>query len=87
MSGGIIAFLTALFGLALELFREYFSAQARARQANEQFQLDQKKFNELVQNVLSRQQQQDAKDSAAAGNAWDAADPNIPGGKDANPKP
>ena len=77
MSGGIIAFLTALFGMALELFKEYFSAQARVRQANEQFQLDQKKFNEIVQNVLNRRQQSDAKDSAQAGDIWEIADQNI----------
>jgi len=84
--GGILAFLTALFGLGLELFREYFSAQARARKNNEQFQIDQKKFNELVQSVLNRQQQADAKDSADADNAWEIADEKIrktEGAKDA----
>lgn len=65
--GGIFKFLVLIFG-------EYFSARARAREKQEKFEINEAKFQELVNNAMERMRELAKKESAGAGNAWDAAD-------------
>lgn len=70
----IWGFVTAIIPLLLLLFNEFFSAQARARAANEKFVIDQAALKKIVDEAVNKWNSQNAKDSGGAGNAWDNAD-------------
>lgn len=68
------AFIVSVVPLILLIFQEFFSAQARAREANRKFELDQETMKKLVDSAVQKWNDKNAKDSAGAGNAWDKAD-------------
>lgn len=67
-------FLVIILQFGVLLFNEFFSAQADAKKKNEAFKIDQKRFQELVKTATQKMVDRMPKDSAGAGNAWDAAD-------------
>jgi hypothetical protein len=69
----MLDFLGKLATLSLRIFEEYYNAQARSREINEKFVLDDIKFNSLVNSVLSSNQSQASTQSSGADQAWDAA--------------
>lgn len=75
--GSIAGIVGPLLSLAALIFKEFFSAQARAREADEKFELNQATFKKIVDAALAKQLASMAKASADAGNAWDGADGDL----------
>lgn len=67
-------FVLAIVPLMLLLFKEFFSAKARARAADEVFKVDQATLKKIVDSAVQGWIQKNAADSAKAGDAWDQAD-------------
>ena len=64
-------FLARALGLLWDLFKEWKLAKERARKADEKYQLDDQKFNGLVDRVMGKIRTSNPKDSAGAGKGWD----------------
>jgi hypothetical protein len=78
----VLSLIGSIIPLLLLIFQEFFSAQGRARQANEKFTLDQEKLKEIVGIAVERWNERNAQDSVGAGSAWDQADQDLkPGPK------
>lgn len=77
--------LVAIIPLMLLIFKEFFSAQARAREAGEKFQLDEKTRRAIADAAVKKWIDSNAKDSGDAGDAWDNADGVKRGGSDQSP--
>lgn len=81
----MIAALIALIPLITLIFKEFFSAQSRARAANQAFVLDQATFQKIVTNALNQQLMRMALDSQGVGSAQDAADNDAKKSKTSDP--
>jgi len=68
------AFITAVVPLILLLFQEFFSAKAKAAEADKKFELDEAKFKTLVDAAMKKWIAKNAKDSAGISSGWDSAD-------------
>lgn len=66
--------ISALIPLVFLIFKEVFSAQARARAADEKFVLDQTTVRKIVDAAVGKWVERNAQDSIGQGNAWDQAD-------------
>lgn len=71
---GLFPFLGALFPLIWEIYKQYLSANAKAKAANEKFDLNQTTWRAIVKSAVEKQIGKNAGDSAGAGSAWDEAD-------------
>lgn len=70
----ILSFAVSIVPLIYLLFQEFFSAQARAREQDKEFQIDQANLKLIVDAAVQKWVEKSAKDSADASNAWDRAD-------------
>lgn len=74
---GIVSILGAVLPLVLEIFKEYFSAQARARAEEKAFKLDQEAIKQFIQSAWQKRLESMAKDSKGQGDAWDEAEKSV----------
>lgn len=68
--------LVAFIPLLLLIFQEFLSAKARARDADQKFELNQETYRAIVNAALNKQLDGMAKASQGAGSAWDSGDDN-----------
>jgi hypothetical protein len=71
---GYLEALAALIPLLILIFKELFSAQARAREENRTFVLNAEALRAIVHAAVEKHIAMMAEVSQGAGNAWDAAD-------------
>lgn len=74
----MINLLGFILQLALQIFSEYLAVKKAAREANLQFQVDQKGFLLMVEVSIQKLRSEAPKDSAGASDGWDAADRDLP---------
>lgn len=67
-------FLVAIVPLILMIFQEFFSAQAKAKEEDRKFVIDQALLKQIVDTAVNNWNAQNAKDSSGASDAWDSAD-------------
>lgn len=70
----MIAFLSMLLSFAWDVLKRYLAAKDEAAKKQQQVEVNEANFRAWVQDVISKQRQDSAAESHAAGNAWDAAD-------------
>lgn len=69
-----VALIGAGLQICLLIMQEYFSATAKAKEANIKFNLDQDALKKIVASAVLKWNSSNSKDSSDAGNAWDQAD-------------
>jgi hypothetical protein len=72
-----LEFAKELVPLVVLIFKEFFSAQAREREADRVFKIDQDNLRKIVDAAMQKWTERAAKDSIGAGNAWDIADEDL----------
>lgn len=74
---GAFKALGALMPLVVMIFKEYFSAEARAREAGRVFTMNQTTLKQIVDAAISKTIANLPTESAGQGAAWDAVDNEI----------
>lgn len=74
MVTSILALILAIIPLVILIIQEFLSASARAKAANEKFELDQANLRKLVDSAVEKWVARNAVDSRDAGDSWDRAD-------------
>lgn len=70
----MLELIIALIPLLYLIFKECFSAQAKAKQENRKFIISQIELKKIVDTAVDKWSQNNAKDSKGASSAWDQAD-------------
>lgn len=74
MVASIFGLILAIIPLVTLIIQEFLSASARAKAANEKFELDQANLKKLVDSAVEKWVARNAVDSKDAGDSWDKAD-------------
>lgn len=69
-----LEFAVSIIPLIYLLFKEYFSAEAKAKEENRKFKLDQVVLQQITQDAFQKWIDRSAKESTDMGDSWDAAD-------------
>jgi hypothetical protein len=72
----MLEIVAALIPLVFLIFKECFSAQARGKEENRKFELNQATLKGIVDAAVQSWLQSNSKDSRGASKAWDNADEN-----------